>query len=284
MLIQPYQLEELKFAWCNRIYFRTRTHRRKPVGSLAKLKTTELAELLKPYDIHLLDFTSSEHELRGLLSLTANEATSTAISKTKGRISKWLSEQTRDSAPHKHLAPGYFAVTAGQSNAAAVEQYLENQPEHHGYSERARPPVLVRSISHPDEVVRKLQTDHAVTRLRYHLVFVVPKRRGVFYDEAADAVTNRWLELEGLFPIEKVSFLPDHVHIATSLHPQISPSVVTCELMTSSQEVMWQRFPSSVVNAGIERLWQASAYVGSFGDLSSKAVSAYTRRWAESVD
>lgn len=284
MLIQPYRLEELHFAWCNRIYFRTRTHRRKPIGFLATLKTTELAELLKPYDIHLLDFTSSERELRGLLSLNANESTSTAISKTKGRISKWLSDQTKDSATHSHLAAGYFAVTAGQSNTAAIDQYLENQPEHHGYAERARPPILVRSISHPDEAVRKLHTDHAVTRLRYHLVFVVPRRLGVFHDEAAAAVTNRWLELQGQFLIDKVSFLPDHVHIAVSLHPKISPAVVACQLMTSSQEVMWQRFPSSVVNAGIERLWQASAYVGSFGDLSSKAVSAYMRRWAEAVD
>ncbi len=284
MLIQPYQLEELHFAWCNRIYFRTRTHRRTTIGSLAALSTNELADTLKPYDIHLLDFTSSEHELRGLLSLKASEATSTAISKTKGRISKWLSDHADDSASHKYLAAGYFAVTVGQADAAAVDQYLENQSEHHGYADRARPPVLVRSISHPDEVVRKLQTDHAVTRLRYHLVFVVPKRLGVFYAEAGDEVTNRWLELEGPFLIDKVSFLPDHVHIAVSLHPKISPAVVACELMTSSQEVMWEKFPSSVVNAGIERLWQASAYVGSFGDLSNKAISSYMRRWAESVD
>ena len=282
MLIQPYQLEELQFAWCHRIYFRTRTHCRTPIASLAALKTTEIANILEPYDIHVLDFNASSQEIQGLLSLKPVEATATALSKTKGRISKWLSDQEGDPSSPKHLARGYFAVTAGQTNTAAVEQYLENQPVHHGYTNRARPPVFVRSISHSKEALRKLQTDHAVTRLRYHIVFVVPHRHGVFYAESAEALTNRWLELEGEFLIDKVSFLADHVHIAVSLHPKVSPAVVAFELMNSSQVFMWNQFSNAVVRAGIERLWQPGAYIGSFGDLSSNAVSAYMQRWSES--
>jgi putative transposase len=241
--------------------------------------------MILPYEIHLLEFASTEQQIQGLLSLTPAEATSVAISKTKGRISKWLSDRISDPKNvQKLLATGYFAVTVGQSNAAAVDQYLKEQSEHHGYVDRARPPVFVRSISHSDEAIRKLQTDHAVTMLRYHLVFAVPFRRGVFTADLAGEVTNRWIEVQDLFSIDKVSFLPDHVHIAVSVHPKVSPAVVVCELMNSSQEFMWQQFSNLIVKAGVERLWQPSAYIGSFGDLSSNAVSAYMRRWSQSID
>ena len=284
MLIQPYQLQELLFAWCNRVYLRTRTHRRKPIHALATLTAEELSDALKPYNIELLEFTSTDLEIRALLSLTPCEATSTALSKTKGRISKWLSEHADRNANAKHLAKGYFAVTTGQSTAAAVEQYLESRPEHHGYTDRARPPVFVRSMSHSGESAQRLETHHAVTRLRYHLVFVVPYRRGVFDAESAAYVTARWLELPAKFLIDKVSFLPDHVHVAVTVHPSVAPAVVACELMNCSQGLMWERHLHSVVRAGVERLWRPSAYVGSFGDLSSNAISAYVQRWLESAE
>jgi REP element-mobilizing transposase RayT len=42
---------------------------------------------------------------------------------------------------------------------------------------------------------------------------------------------------------------------------------------------MWRQFERDVIQAGVERLWQPSAYVGSFGDLTSLAVSAYISQW-----
>jgi putative transposase len=281
MLIRPYQLQELEFAWCNRIYFRARTYRRKPIHALATLSADELSDALKPYNIELLELTATDIDIRALLSLTSFEATSTALSKTKGRISKWLSEHAAHTANRKHLSKGYFAVTTGQSTAAAVEQYLENQAEHHGYADRPRPPVFVRSLTHPSENARRLETDHAVTRLRYHLVFVVPYRRGVFHAESAADITARWLELPEKFQIDKVSFLPDHVHVAVTVHSRVAPADVACELMNCSQDQMWERHAHSVIRAGVDRLWRPSAYVGSFGDLSSNAISAYLQRWSE---
>ena len=50
-------------------------------------------------------------------------------------------------------------------------------------------------------------------------------------------------------------------------------------LMNAGQEVMWNQFDRDVILAGVERLWQPSAYVGSFGELTSNAISAYVARW-----
>ncbi len=109
MRIQPFKLAELQFAWCNRVYFRSRTHYRKPLPSLEKLQTTILAERMQPYGIQVLELATNAIEFRVLLSLLPTESVSAAASK-KGRISKWLSEQEPTQRNDKTLARGYFAV------------------------------------------------------------------------------------------------------------------------------------------------------------------------------
>jgi putative transposase len=285
MLIQPFRLDELRFAYCNRVFFRTRSHRRQRIESLTKLTINELQERLRPYNIHALEFESTESEIQGLLSLQPTESIAAALSKAKGRISKWLTEHQSLEAPQanqKHLAVGYFAATVGQSNAEAIDGYLDTQSEHHGYASRVRPPVYVRSIDHSESELPELQTDHAVTKLRYHLVLATEYRRGVFTDFASHELTEQWIKQQAKFTLDKVSFVPDHVHIAASVHPTTAPAAVAEVLMNSAQEFIWNRFPNLAVKARIERLWQPSGYIGSFGNLSSPAVSAYMRNWVES--
>lgn len=246
------------------------------------LSTETLTDLLKPYNVHILDFTSDSIEFRVLLSLLPTESVSAAASKTKGRISKWLGEQVASQNEIKLLARGYFAVTTGQSVTDAVEAYLDTQSEHHGYADRVRPPVFVRKIEHSDQALNAIQTDHAASLLRYHIVLATWFRRGVFHETSAEAIANGWVRIQGDhgFLVDKVSFVPDHVHIALRLHPKSSPAGVVVSLMNVAQVAMWNLFESEVVKAGVERLWQASAYVGSFGDLSSNAVSGYLNRWS----
>ncbi|NLF72729.1 MAG: IS200/IS605 family transposase [Candidatus Anammoximicrobium sp.] len=281
MQIQPYQLEELNFAWCHRVYYRWRTHRRQPHPAFAHLDRDVLCQLLQPYGIHVLDVTTDEIDLRTLVSLQPTETVSAAAGKMKGRISKWLGEQSQRSQATKSLGRGYFAATTGQSTATAVEEYLERQAEHHGYSNRVRVPVFVRQFERTEESQRILQTDHAVTVLRYHVVLATWRRQGVFGRSSAEAVCGGWriLQADLRMVIDKVSFLPDHVHVALALHPNRSPGEIVVAMMNAAQDKMWDAFADDVVKAGVERLWQASAYVGSFGDLSSNAISGYLERW-----
>ena len=286
MRIQPYELAEIEFAWCNRVFLHTRTHRRKPSAHLANLLKQTLDDWIQSYGIHVLEIATDAIEVRLLLSLLPTESVSAAASKAKGRISKWLGEQASSQTPLKSLAHGYFAVTTGQSTANAVEAYLEEQSEHHGYADRVRPPIFVQRIEQNDETRQSLQTDHAVTHLRYHLVLATKFRRGIFDATSGEAVTKNWLSLQsqGRFLLDKVSFVPDHVQVAISVHPTTSPANIVMALMNAAQETMWREFETVVIKARVDRLWQASAYVGSFGQLSSNAVSAYLDRWSRQRD
>ena len=71
MRIQPYELAEIEFAWCNRVFLRTRTHRRKPSAHLANLLKQTLDDLLQSYGIHVLEIATDAIEVRLLLSCFA---------------------------------------------------------------------------------------------------------------------------------------------------------------------------------------------------------------------
>jgi putative transposase len=284
MLLQPYSLEELHFAWSFRVYVRSRTYRRQQIKTLALLDSETLGQLLEPYDIKVLEFNAGSVDFRTLISLKVHESVSSAVSKLKGRISKWVNTQSIDAGQAKTLGRGYFAATTGKSTANDIAKYLDSQSQHHGYDTRVRPPVFVQTYERSAETESLLATDHAVTSIRFHIVLVTQWRHGVFAESTGRAVADCWKSTEqaNRMFISKVSFVPDHVHVAVEMHPAVSPAEIVLNLMNSAQELMWTRFDDCVIQAKVTRLWQASAYVGSFGDLSSSALSAYVRKWEES--
>lgn len=284
MLIQPFSLNELEFAWCHRVYLCFGTHRRKPIEQLLQLDQGVISELLKSYGIHVLEISSDATDIRLLVSLGVQESVSSAASKVKGRLSKWLSDQVSgqlSDEKQKWFSRGYFAATTGKSASQQVADYFDRQAEHHGYDRRILSPVFVQQYEISDQDMQCLAPEHAVALLRYHLVLATQWRHGVFSPVSASEVVGQWRANQGLIRavIQKVSFLPDHVHIAVQTHPATSPSAIAEFLMNSSQELMWDRFEGDVIRARLNRLWQASAYVGSFGELRSSAIAAYIRNW-----
>jgi REP element-mobilizing transposase RayT len=286
MFIQPYTVHELDLAYCNRVYLRFRSHRRKEIAGFTKLTKQLLSDLLMPYGIHLLEFTATDVDIRILVSLQATESVSVATSKIKGRLSKWISDNTPNQSPdekHKWFGRGYFATTVGHTRTAEVSAYLDRQASHHHYDQRQRPPCYVESFDLNETL---LATDHAVTRLRFHIVLATEQRQGVFHDASAPCVTAVWRKLQPEMKsvIEKVSFLPDHVHLAISVHPIVSPVTLVAELMNQAQNIIWENFEKDVVRANVTRLWQSGAYVGSFGDLQSAAMAAYVKKWDAALE
>ncbi len=211
------------------------------------------------------------------VSLRPSESVAAAAGKIKGRLSKRLN-QNDPSGRTKQLSRGYGALSIGKSTARAVELYLERQAQHHGYQNRARPPIFV---GQSDQLTGSsgLNPIHAVSRIRYHIVLATEFRRGVFTRDAGAALFEHWKnqQNEGRFAIQKVSFVPDHVHLAVLSHPSCTPAGIILRLMNSAQSFLWKKFANLAIEAKIRRLWQPTAYFGTFGDLPSPAVSAYVK-------
>jgi REP element-mobilizing transposase RayT len=156
---------------------------------------------------------------------------------------------------------------------------VKAQGDHHGYASQIRPPLHVETFETLPGDETRLQSPHARTRLRFHVVLATWRRQGVFGAQAGAAIARAWRDLEqtSRFALLKVSFVPDHVHIALNVHPVVAPGPLVVELMNAAQLVIWRDFSGDAIQARIERLWQPSAYVGSYGDLATPQFQAYLR-------
>ncbi len=281
MLILPYCLDEIHFAYSYHAYLRWNTHCLSPFPALACLDQATLQLLVDRFSLQVLECASSSTEVRTLVSLQPQESLSACASKLKGQTSKWLRETLGERAPEQLLSKGYFACTSGRSEAKQVEHYLEGQGEHHGYSNRVIPPLFVASYPLSEEGEARLQASHAYAVAQFHLVLATWRRHGVFGEAEGRAVAECWRQLEEKerFTLLKVSFLPDHVHLAVRAHPSVAPAALVPTLMNAAQNLLWQDIVDSVIQAGVDRLWQASAYVGGFGDLATPKLERYLKRW-----
>jgi REP element-mobilizing transposase RayT len=286
MLPVPYRPDELRFAFCYHAYFRWGTRCRRPEPALGCLDRLTLQPLVERYHIQVLECEAAPTEVRVLVSLRPDEALSSCASKLKGQVSKWLRAAGAPGERGSLLGRGYFACTSGVSERAQIERYLEAQGEHHGYAGRAVPPVHVETFPLSADGEARLRAQHAWAVPQFHLVLATWRRRGAFGPEEARAVTAHWQALEPgeRFALLKVSFVPDHVHVAVRTHPGVAPARLVVALLNAGQELLWERFGAAAIRAGLERLWQPSAYVGSFGDLATAKVQQYLRTWAAERD
>jgi REP element-mobilizing transposase RayT len=286
MLLQPYRTDELRFAFCYHAYLRWDTHRRHPYPALARLDRDTLEPLVEPRGIRVLECEAGPTEVRVLVSLRPEESLATCASKLKGQTSKWLRAALERENPSNLLSRGYFACTTGKSQREQVEHYLDEQAAHNGYARRELPPAYVASFPLSAEDEARLRAEHAWALVQFHLVLATWRRHGVFGPEEARAVTDCWqaLAVGARFALRKVSFVADHVHVALRTHPVVAPAQVVLTLMNAAQQLLWEQFVGPVIQARLERLWQPSAYLGSFGELATPQVQQYLRNWSARPD
>jgi putative transposase len=281
--VRDYELSELHFAYACHAYLRWSTHRRKAYAPPLALYRPTFHALVEPLGVHVLECDSRPTETRVLVSLRPTESLSAAAGKLKGQASKWLRQRLGLDEPTTLLARGYFACTAGGATTDKVEAYLESQSEHHHYDRRPLSPVWVQSWQPEREPQPWWQEEHADAHLQYHVVLATAGRRGVLGEAEGKAVAGGWegLQRAHRFALRKVSFLPDHVHVALWLHPGVAPANMAVTLMNDAQRRLAAEFPGELLRAGVSRVWQPSGYVGSYGDLATRQVEQYVRRWQE---
>jgi REP element-mobilizing transposase RayT len=279
MLLPAYTRDELSFSFRCYVYFRWHSYRRQSVAELERLTANQL-ETTHP-EIRVLELTTSETEVVLLASLRPTDSVSVAASKLKGAASKSLRQLGGLSEPARILGGGYFAATTGANTSDELGRYLEQQGEHHRYDGWVNPPVWVQTWPLSDEDQAALQTPHAVTIVRWHVVLSTWDRRGAFTPQAAQAICQCWAQQGRGWRVRfhKVSVVPDHVHVAVWSHPTLAPAELVVQLLNTSQSIMRDKFDNLLIRAGVPRLWKPSAYVGSYGDISKDHIRNYLRKW-----
>lgn len=281
MFLPPVNAPDLNLAFTYKVYLRWHTHRLRLLSALAELSLAEAQEFAEPVGIKILELRADERNLLMLVSLLPTESVSVCASKLKGRLSKWLRMRSGLSEAESLLGRGYFACTSGHNTKADVTGYLDKQPAHHGYARRVLPPVFIKEWAPAPADDERLNPAHAMAALQFHVVLAVANRHGVFGDESGPVIAEDWRILgnEEKFSLLKVSFVPDHIHVAVRTHPAVVPVNLVARLMQSAQERMLRDFPEHLIQAELSRLWPNGAYLGSYGDITSKRVRGYIQRW-----
>jgi len=265
MYLTPYTT--LTWAYQLHYYLCFRTHRRKKLFTSADVEKN-LADLLKEissnHDYHLLEHQTYPNQLRCLLSLRPSHAVAKAVQILKCNSARLLP------FPVPLWASGYAARSSGRIRTSTVRAYLEKQAIHHGYANRVLPPIY----KYRAETPLILHSDHASFDLSHHLVFSTKHRKGVFTSTVGAALTQYWLRVaeKQKFAIDQISIVPDHLHMIVRIVPKVSIEEVTLSLMNNGQYFMGKRYSGLLLANGMDQLWNASAYVGTCGDLTTPLI------------
>jgi REP-associated tyrosine transposase len=274
MHVEPFQ----KLSWAYQLHYHLcfRTHRRRPFfddPSKSIALSQALTDLCETNDFHLIEKEQEAKAVQLVLSLRPSQRISDVMKTLKGRSSAALCRDFGVAPPL--WARGYLARSVGRVRVQAVRRYLDEQAEHHGYSKRTLPPVFRFRAKEP----RLLATAHAAFDLTHHIVLATKFRRGVFASNMGEALVNYWTNVAASrgFALDQATVLPDHVHLLVRITPKTTVEEITLSLMNNGQYFIAKLLPLALVEAKIDQLWQASAYVGTCGELTTALLKAFLR-------
>lgn len=272
MLLEP--LQKISWAFQLHYYICFRTHRcRARFTDRVRVEAIQatLREICERHDYHLLQSKIYPDHLRCLLSLRPGQSISKVVQTIKANSARLFLEQFAMSPPL--WGRGFLARSVGHVRLGIVKRYIAEQSEHHGYEKRIRPPIS-RYIT--QEAI-PLTAEHAVFDLNHHLVFATRYRRGVFDSALGKALIKYWLRVGAShrFIIDRVTILPDHVHLLVRIAPMMSIEECILSLLNNGQYFVYKHASEVLIKARIDQLWQPSAYVGTCGRVTTALVKAF---------
>jgi len=134
-------------------------------------------------------------------------------------------------------------------------------------------PPVYRYVAQP----RVLKAFHASFELNHHLVFATKYRCGVFDSALGERLTTYWLRVASArgFAIDRVTIVPDHTHLLVRIPPKISIEQCALSLLNNGLYFVGRNEPQALVRAGIDSLWQPSAYAGTTGKVTTALVKKF---------
>jgi REP element-mobilizing transposase RayT len=272
MHLEPFDSVSWAYQLHYYLCFGTHRHRTTFGASTSNLLISELlSEICARHDYHCLKLKAYPDHVRLLLSLQPAQAVSKVVQTLK-------SNSAREYGVRLTLVPplwakGYLARSVGRVRIDAVKLYIDEQSEHHGYASRIHPPVFRFRAQRPVA----LHAGHASFELNHHVVLSTCRRRSVFTSAAGEALGCYWLavaEKRG-FAIDRMTIVPDHIHMLVRTVPKMSIEDCAFTLMNNGQDFIGRHYGGALVEAGIDQLWQGSAYAGTCGRVTTALLKAF---------
>lgn len=117
-------------------------------------------------------------------------------------------------------------------------------------------------------------SSHSVYNINYHIVFCPKRRKAVLVDDLAKDLEQIIYQVceKMKCTVEKLSIMPDHVHLFVSVPPNLAPHLIVKNIKgVSSHELR----PKYICLQKIPTMWSRSYYIGSVGFVSESIVKNY---------
>ncbi len=239
---------------------------------------TVLDEVCGRQQYHILHSDVSDNYLRMLLSLKPEQSISHAVRYLKGNLSvnfgRTFELELEQQRTKTLWAKGYFARSSGKVNLEAARNYVETQTTHHGYQGEWTRPLKYRN---PDFRSPAFSLPHSICMLDYHLVLVTKFRAPLFDEAMAPGLFNYVLAIgrKHGFAVERMSLLPDHMHLLIQAIPGLSIYECALALLNNSQQWIEKHYWGVLKQMDAWDVWQPSFYAGTVGDYTTAQVKSF---------
>lgn len=118
------------------------------------------------------------------------------------------------------------------------------------------------------------KTKNCIYNINYHIVFCPKRRKSVFIGSIINDVDQKFREICDKYNItlEKISVMPDHIHLFINAPPTISIHKIVKNIKGGSSKYLRDRYPNL---KKLPCLWSPSYYVGTVGFVSEDVVKKY---------
>jgi putative transposase len=118
--------------------------------------------------------------------------------------------------------------------------------------------------------------DGRLSLLRYHLVWVVRRRRPVLVGPTAERLEGLLRQSAAELDLEILGLAidPDHVHLQVAATPELAPSQIVYRLKAASAGALRSEFPDL---RKLPSMWNGSYLVSSDKDLAREDIDRYVQ-------
>ena len=281
MTFKPFQ--DIHCAYQLHYHFCFQTKFRRPIffaPEHADCLAQALSSICERNNYHLLDQRTEQGVFYCLLSLRPEHTISAVVRTSKTNLSREFNIRFAALASsfkqNALWSRGYFVRSVGKASRKAAEIYIHNQAQHHGT--RNEKGIEITRWINPQQP--NLTAAHATFDLSYHVVFVTAGRREVFDEDIAPAFFATVTEhaKERGFYVERMSLLPDHIHLLIRTTPSRVVKECAIEIMNHSWQFMADRYHGVLTNTGAYDLWQSSCYIGTVGEATTSQIKSFLSR------
>ena len=138
---------------------------------------------------------------------------------------------------------------------------------------------LVHMKRHIDKIKDAAYERGYVYNVNYHLIWCTKYRRGCFTDEdLVNEMKKIIFDIAEISDIEikEIEVMPDHIHLLVSFKPKYSITDVVKNIKGYTARIFLSNHPEIKDNElWCGKLWSASYYVGTVGNLSKETIQQY---------